>query len=69
MLYKMHGDVRNPSDAVLTKDAYETYASKRPLFRSALQGELVIEVRKIKVFFLRNLPHHGKIVSDKWIDE
>jgi hypothetical protein len=29
VVYKMHGDVRNPSEAVITKDDYETYNIKR----------------------------------------
>lgn len=41
VLYKMHGDVEHPSDAVLTKDDYESYDNKRPLFRTALQGDLI----------------------------
>lgn len=41
ILYKMHGDVEYPNKAVLTKDDYETYAEKRPLFRSALKGDLI----------------------------
>ena len=41
VVYKMHGDVRNPSDAVITKDDYETYNQKRALFTTALQGDLI----------------------------
>ena len=41
VVYKMHGDVNFPADAVLTKDDYETYECKRPLFRTALKGDLV----------------------------
>lgn len=41
VLYKMHGDVGHPSEAVLTKDDYESYDLKRPLFRTALQGDLI----------------------------
>lgn len=41
VLYKMHGDVERPSDAVITKDDYESYDIKRPLFRTALQGDLI----------------------------
>ena len=37
----MHGDVERPTDAVLTKDDYERYDMKRPLFRTALQGDLI----------------------------
>lgn len=41
VVYKMHGDVRCPAKAVLTKDDYEIYATERPLFRTALQGDLI----------------------------
>ena len=41
VLYKMHGDVEHPAEAVLTKDDYESYDIKRPLFRTALQGDLI----------------------------
>ncbi|MDD2476146.1 MAG: SIR2 family protein [Dysgonamonadaceae bacterium] len=41
VVYKMHGDVRCPSQAVVTKDDYEVYGHERPLFRTALQGDLI----------------------------
>lgn len=41
VVYKMHGDIRCPSKAVLTKDDYEIYSTERPLFRTALQGDLI----------------------------
>lgn len=41
VVYKMHGDVRNPAKAVLIKDDYETYNNNRPLFTAALQGDLI----------------------------
>ncbi len=41
VVYKMHGDVSMPDQAILTKDDYEGYNEKRPLFTAALQGELV----------------------------
>ena len=37
----MHGDIREPDEAVLTKDDYEMYSCSRPLFRTALQGDLI----------------------------
>lgn len=40
-IYKMHGDIRFPHDAVLTKDDYEQYNEKRQIFTTALQGDLV----------------------------
>lgn len=41
VIYKMHGDVSLPHDAVVTKDDYETYETKRQLFSTALRGDLV----------------------------
>jgi len=41
VVYKMHGDVSQADKAILTKDDYETYESKRHLFSMALQGDLV----------------------------
>lgn len=44
IVYKMHGDVNNPAQAVLTKADYELYEYRRPLFRTALKGDLVSKV-------------------------
>lgn len=44
IVYKMHGDVNHPAHAVLTKEDYELYEYKRPLFRTALKGDLVSKV-------------------------
>lgn len=41
IVYKMHGDVSQPSDAVITKDDYESYDMKRQLFTTTLQGDLI----------------------------
>lgn len=41
VVYKMHGDATNPAHAVLTKYDYEMYEQKRPLFRTALKGDLI----------------------------
>jgi hypothetical protein len=41
VLYKMHGDVEQPQDAVLTKDDYESYNESRQLFTTKLQGDLI----------------------------
>lgn len=41
IVYKMHGDVEHPSDAVLTKDDYEKYHIKMDQFLSALKGDLI----------------------------
>jgi hypothetical protein len=40
-IYKMHGDVTQPQDAVLTKEDYELYAVTREVFTNALKGDLV----------------------------
>jgi hypothetical protein len=44
IVYKMHGDVNFPAKAVLTKEDYELYENNRPLFRTALQGDLISKV-------------------------
>lgn len=41
VIYKMHGDISDPDNAVITRDDYEEYNSKRQLFTINLQGELV----------------------------
>ena len=41
VIYKMHSDCRQPQDAVLTKEDYETYSEKREVFSTALKGDLV----------------------------
>lgn len=41
VVYKMHGDVEHPSEAVLTKDDYENYHVRMQPFISALSGDLV----------------------------
>jgi hypothetical protein len=43
VIYKMHGDAKQPQDAVLTKEDYETYQEKRELFSTVLKGDLVSE--------------------------
>lgn len=40
-IYKMHGDITLPHEAVITKDDYETYNNKRQVFTTALQGDLI----------------------------
>jgi hypothetical protein len=42
-IYKMHGDKTDPSNAILTKEDYETYDSKRELFTIALKGDLALK--------------------------
>jgi hypothetical protein len=41
VLYKMHGAVAHPSEAVITRDDYEGYSTTHPLFGTALPGDLV----------------------------
>jgi hypothetical protein len=41
IIYKMHGDISLPEEAVITKDDYEMYNQTRQLFTTALQGDLV----------------------------
>jgi NAD-dependent SIR2 family protein deacetylase len=41
IVYKMHGDVEHPDQAVLTKDDYESYHIKFAPFITALSGDLV----------------------------
>ncbi len=41
VIYKMHGCVTQPHDAVVTKDDYEQYERKRPLFAESLKGDLI----------------------------
>lgn len=41
ILYKMHGDVDDAANAVLTKEDYEVYTQKSPLFARLLQGDLI----------------------------
>lgn len=41
IVYKMHGDVDSPNDAVISKDDYERYSEKNSLFVTALRGDLV----------------------------
>jgi hypothetical protein len=41
VIYKMHGCITVPEDAVVTKDDYETYAAKRALFSEGLKGDLI----------------------------
>jgi hypothetical protein len=40
ILYKMHGDVEYPQQAILTRDDYEKYAGKHGGFLNALTGDL-----------------------------
>jgi hypothetical protein len=44
IVYKMHGDIDHPDDAVLTKDDYERYQSARGQYVTALSGDLVAKM-------------------------
>jgi len=41
VLYKMHGDVQHPADAILTKEQYESYYKTHEPFITALSGDLI----------------------------
>ncbi len=41
VIYKMHGDVNHPNDAILTKEQYEQYHQTHEPFINALTGELI----------------------------
>ena len=41
VVYKMHGDILDASNAVITKDDYEIYELSHKLFVTALQGDLI----------------------------
>ncbi|WGO84691.1 SIR2 family protein [Arsenophonus apicola] len=41
ILYKMHGDIENPGETILTKDEYEKYPHTHKPFITALSGDLV----------------------------
>lgn len=42
VVYKMHGDIQSPSEAVITRDDYEEYGvNSRKLFRDVLEGTLL----------------------------
>ncbi|MDQ7760546.1 SIR2 family protein [Xanthomonas sontii] len=41
VVYKMHGDVEHPDEAILTRDDYERYHLKMAPFIDALKGDLV----------------------------
>lgn len=43
VVYKMHGDIGTPNEAVLTRDDYESYAHKHPGLINALLGDLTVK--------------------------
>ncbi len=62
IVYKMHGDVSQPDNAVVTKDDYESYSSARHLFSMALQGDLVAKTF-LFIGFSFNDPNLSYILS------
>lgn len=40
-IYKMHGDINQPTEAVITKNDYETYNDTHLVYTTALKGDLV----------------------------
>jgi hypothetical protein len=62
VVYKMHGDVSRPDEAVVTKDDYEAYNTIRQLFSTALQGDLVSKT-VLFIGFSFNDPNLGYILS------
>lgn len=41
IVYKMHGDIDRPDEAVATRDDYERYSTERGAFINALAGDLI----------------------------
>lgn len=61
-LYKMHGCVTHPEDAVLTKQDYEVYDGKRRLFTDSLKGDF-IEKTLLFIGFSFTDPNVERILS------
>ena len=40
-IYKMHGDIDHPTEAVISKDDYESYPDKMGAYVAALRGDLI----------------------------
>ncbi len=40
-IYKMHGDIEHPSEAILTKDDYEKYHQSMGMYLTTLSGDLI----------------------------
>jgi hypothetical protein len=41
VIYKMHGDVHHPADAIITKEQYESYYKTHEPFATTLSGDLI----------------------------
>lgn len=62
IVYKMHGDVSQVQDAVITRDDYERYSESHSLFTTALKGDLVSKTF-LFVGFSFNDPNLNYILS------
>ncbi len=62
VVYKMHGDISLPDEAVVTRDDYESYGTTHPLFSTALQGDLVSK-RFLFIGFSFSDPNVGYLLS------
>ncbi len=61
-IYKMHGCVKHPNEAVLTKQDYELYDVKRRLFTDSLKGDF-IEKTLLFIGFSFSDPNVERILS------
>jgi hypothetical protein len=41
VLYKMHGDIDDPNEVIISESDYERYAKTHPIFQNALEGDLI----------------------------
>lgn len=64
VVYKMHGDMQFPNDAVLIKEDYETYRFNREPFTTILKGHLLSKTFLFIGFSFED-PNLGSILS--WI--
>lgn len=64
VVYKMHGDMQFPNDAVLIKEDYETYRLNREPFTTILKGNLLSKTFLFIGFSFED-PNLGSILS--WI--